>query len=64
MRTGPFGAVSVEFSRPGLKAMRGSGGATNAEPVDPPPDFRELAARELSMLANAPLTPNRRRRLR
>jgi hypothetical protein len=63
MRPGPFGAMSVEFTRPFLKAVRAAGASamapTNAaEPAD---DYRDLAARELSMLANAPLAGRRRR---
>lgn len=63
MRPGPFGAMSVEFTRPFLKAVRAAAASgmapTNAsEPAD---DYRDLAARELSMLANAPLAGRRRR---
>jgi hypothetical protein len=63
MRSGPFGTVSVEFTRPFLKAVRAAAAAGAPPPnaVEPPDDYRDLAARELTMLANAPLAGRRHR---
>lgn len=65
MRPGPFGAMSVEFTRPFLKAVRvAASGVVATTAAEPPDDYRDLAARELTMLANSPLAGRRRRRPR
>ena len=54
MSSGPFTTVEVEFARPFLNLARKACPAPDAGA-----DYRDLAARELSMLATDPL-PSRR----